>query len=115
MNIIDPHDDPMGYAHTIGEMEEMVAKTRHIAKNAERAYYRIRDSVLVTLDKSFGSADQRQAKARLDERAVAAEHEWLKAELAYQTTLARRDAARIKWETWRTMMANTREEMRRIQ
>jgi len=83
------------------------------AKNRAAIMRKIADRRLDALFLSKeGAIDIRKAQARADQDYIRAEDAAMEAEHQANIAKARLDAVQIEWETWRTLEANKRAEMR---
>jgi len=107
----NPADDPLAFAYQVGRSEVKAAEAKAEADRLERMYRRIRATILIGMEGR--SADEREARARTDPRAVEAEDAWLDANREREVSFARRDAMRVVWECYRTLEASRRAELQR--
>jgi hypothetical protein len=97
--------------HSLGETLSEAADAKGRAENLE-AILKQKKAVLFLKYKSGGeSAATAEQMALADPVYAEAQAEWMKANLAYRRLDAEAEAARLRFEAWRTASSNRRAEM----
>lgn len=97
--------------HSLGETLSSAADAKGKAENLE-AILKQKKAVLFLKYKSGGeSAATAEQMALADPAYAEAMAEWMKANLAHRRLDAEADAARLRFEAWRTASSNRRAEM----
>ena len=97
--------------HALGETLSSAANARAEAENLEAAMKQ-KKAVLFLKYKSGGeSAATAEQMALADPVYAEAQADWMKANLAFRRLDAEADAARLRFEAWRTASSNRRAEM----
>lgn len=97
--------------HALGETLSEAAVARAEAENLEAALKQKRAVLVIKHRKEAGSAALALEMALADPVYAEAMADWTKANLVYRRLDAEAEAARLRFEAWRTASSNKRAEM----